>query len=121
MIPPALLLRDTLVATLVLSGVGLVWGMSAGMENGLAVAAGAFGALVNFTLMVLAVIGAARGGLGAMLLPVKTLIAIAIMGVLLHFFPVLPVLVGFSAGLFGVLTRALVSGVLSPPAQVQPR
>lgn len=108
MIPPVLLLRDSLLASLVLSGAGLMWGVDAGI----AVAAGGAGACLNLWLMIRAAEGAARGGLGALLLPLKTMIALVIVGVLVTAFPVVPVLVGFSAGILGLLARGLLGAFI---------
>jgi hypothetical protein len=110
MIPPNLLLRDTVVAALVLAGAGLFWGV----ETATAVAAGGAGASLNLWLLIRAVYGAVRGGFGAALLPVKVILAIVIVGGLLVSFPVLPVLAGFSAGLIGLLARGLAGAFFSP-------
>lgn len=99
MIPPSLLVRDTALAGLLLSGGALFWGPEVAMVVGI----GALAAFANLVALVFAARGAVSGGPSGMLLPMKLLLAIGLVTFLVGIFPPVPVLVGFGAGPLGIV------------------
>ena len=116
MIPPNLLLRDTALAGLLLSGGALFWGG----DTALVVAIGAGAAFGNLLAMVIAARGAMNGGAAGMLLPMKLLLAVGLVSALVTFLPPVPVLVGFGAGPLGILLCGL-EGVRSLSSSAETR
>ncbi len=103
MIPPSLLVRDTVIAGMLLSGAALYWGPGVALVVGI----GALAAVANLLALVYAARGAMRGGRGGMLLPLKLLLGIGLVAVLVTVLPPIPVLIGFGAGPLGVLLCGL--------------
>lgn len=114
MLTPATILRDAVLAGLLLSLAGL----SRGFEVGAAVAAGALGSLVNLFLMWRAIRAAGTAAPGFVLgrIFVKTLAGAVLLLVLLATLPAGPVIVGFCSVLLGLAARACVLLVSGAPS-----
>lgn len=113
MIPPTLLVRDTALAGVILTGLALFWGGAVAAV----VAVGAVAAFVNLLVLVFAARQAVAGGRGGVLLPMKFLLAVGLVMALVSFLPPIPVLIGFGAGPLGILLCGIEAARILPDAE----